>query len=164
MLKARPKINMYDGEVNLYFEDEKGDLKAMFGVTIRGIFEGLKKGECSAYEEFIKDIMDAADKKDAVKGALLREAFRRALCKASADSLEMQIKARDIEISKEDMDAARALIERVMDDTFFVCLLRELGEREKAKKEGNESEPQPTEETPQKSGSEGENKIEIKFV
>lgn len=143
MFIVNPKINLYEGCVDIFIENEKG-LSNYVRADIKAIFDGFKKGENEGWNKF-NERMKALDlEKDEFQARIMKESFKMALIKATQESAIDHMKSLGVELEKGEREKLETVLGKVVTDTFFVFLIKEqagyhLEEAERVRKNAEKS-------------------------
>ena len=143
MFIVNPKINIYEGGVDIFIENEKG-LCNYVRADIRAIFDGFKKGENEAWNKFNEKMKSLDLEKDEFQARIMKESFKIALIRATQDSAIDHLKSLGVELEKGEKEKLETVLGQVVTDTFFVFLIKEqagyhLEEAERVRKNAEKS-------------------------
>lgn len=143
MFIVNPKINIYEGGVDIFIENEKG-LCNYVRADIRAIFDGFKKGENEAWNKFNEKMKSLDLEKDEFQARIMKESFKIALIRATQDSAIAHMKSLGVELEKDEREKLETVLGQVITDTFFVFLIKEqagyhLEEAERVRKNAEKS-------------------------
>lgn len=138
MFIVNPKINLYEGGVDIFIENEKG-LCNYVRADVRAIFDGFKKGENEGWNKFNERMKSLDLEKDEFQARIMKESFKIALIKATQESAIDHLKSLGVELEKGEREKLETVLGKVITDTFFVFLIKEqaghhLEEAERARK------------------------------
>lgn len=144
MFIVNPKINLYEGGVDIFIENEKG-LCNYVKADVRAIFDGFKKGENEAWNKFNEKMSKLDLEKDEFQARIMKESFKIALIRATQESAIDHLKSLGVELEKGEREKLDAVIGQVVMDTFFTFLIKEQAgqhqeEAERAKKNAENTE------------------------
>lgn len=143
MYIVNPKINLYEGGVDIFVENEKG-LSNFVRADIRAIFDGFKKGENEAWNRFNEKMKSLDLEKDEFQARIMKESFKIALIRATQESAIAHLKSLGVELEKDEKEKLETVLGKVVADTFFVFLIKEQAgyhqeEAERARKNAEKS-------------------------
>ncbi len=143
MYIVNPKINIYEGGIDIFVENEKG-LSNYVRADIRAIFDGFKKGENEGWNKFNERMKSLDLEKDELQAKIMKESFKMALIRAAQESAIEHLKSLGVELEKGEREKLETVIGRVVADTFFVFLIKEQAEHhteeaERARKNAEKS-------------------------
>lgn len=153
MFKVNPKINLYEGTIDIFVENEKDELQHYVQANLRALFEGFKNGECEQFNEFVGAMQRAEKDGNDFAGQMMMGSFKNALVKATFEGAMRQLKEKEVKLPEPEEQKLFEVVKCCILQTFKVFFIKLMAE--KASKE---------EKKPEEKEEGNKNGIEIKIV